>query len=36
VGFFSSAAVVSTFDDPVQPVNRRVLGTPLPAETARW
>ena len=33
VGFFSSSTVVSTFDDPVQPFGRRVLGTPLPDET---
>jgi quercetin dioxygenase-like cupin family protein len=32
VGFFSSASVVSTFDDPLQPMNRRILGTPLPPE----
>lgn len=33
VGFFSSATVVSTFEHPVQPMNQRVLGTPLPSET---
>lgn len=32
VGFFSSATVVSTFEHPVQPMNQRVLGTPLPPE----
>lgn len=32
IGFFSSATVVSTFDQPALPFNRRVLGTPLPAE----
>lgn len=32
IGFFSSATVVSVFDDALQPMNRRVLGTPPPAE----
>jgi quercetin dioxygenase-like cupin family protein len=33
VGFFSSATVVSVFDDPLMPVGKRVVGTPLPEET---
>jgi quercetin dioxygenase-like cupin family protein len=32
VGFFSSATVVSVFDDPLMPAGRRVVGTPLPEE----
>ena len=32
VGFFSSAIVVSEFDDPLMPAGRRVVGTPLPEE----
>lgn len=32
VGFFSSATVVSVFDEPLMPVGRRVVGTPLPEE----
>lgn len=28
VGFFSSNVVVSTFDQPMMPINQRVLGTP--------
>ena len=32
IGFFSSATVVSTFDHPAQPMNRRLLGTPVPVE----
>ena len=33
VGFFSEAEIISTFDEPVQPVGRRVLeqGAPVPA-----
>jgi quercetin dioxygenase-like cupin family protein len=33
VGFFSSATVVSVFDDPLMPAGRRVVGTPVPAES---
>jgi quercetin dioxygenase-like cupin family protein len=33
VGFFASATVVSVFDDPLAPVGRRVVGTPLPEES---
>jgi len=33
VGFFSSATVVSIFDDPLMPVGKRVVGTPLPEES---
>jgi quercetin dioxygenase-like cupin family protein len=33
VGFFSSGTVVSVFDDPLMPVGKRVVGTPLPAES---
>jgi quercetin dioxygenase-like cupin family protein len=32
VGFFSSATVVSVFDDPLMPAGKRVVGTPLPEE----
>ena len=32
VGFFSSSTVVSVFDDPMLPVGRRVVGSPLPQE----
>jgi quercetin dioxygenase-like cupin family protein len=32
VGFFSSGIVVSVFDDPLLPLGKRVVGTPLPAE----
>lgn len=32
VGFFSSATVVSVFDDPMLPGRMRVVGTPLPEE----
>jgi quercetin dioxygenase-like cupin family protein len=32
VGFFSSATVVSVFDDALMPVGRRVVGTPMPEE----
>jgi len=32
IGFFSSATVISTFETPLQPINRRVLVTPAPAE----
>jgi quercetin dioxygenase-like cupin family protein len=34
VGFFSSNTVVSVFDDPIMPIGRRVVGSPLPAEEA--
>lgn len=34
VGFFSSGIVASVFDDPMMPAGRRVVGTPLPEETA--
>jgi len=34
VGFFSSGIVVSVFDDPLLPAGRRVVGTPLPEESA--
>jgi quercetin dioxygenase-like cupin family protein len=34
VGFFSSAIVVSVFDDPLLPAGTRVVGTPLPEESA--
>jgi hypothetical protein len=30
LGFFSAAEVVSTFDEPVMPEGRRVVGTPPP------
>lgn len=33
VGFFSSAIVVSVFDDPLMPAGKRVVGTPLPEES---
>jgi quercetin dioxygenase-like cupin family protein len=33
VGFFSSAIVVSVFDDPLMPAGNRVVGTPLPDES---
>jgi quercetin dioxygenase-like cupin family protein len=33
VGFFSSATVVSVFDDPLVPFGKRVVGTPLPEES---
>ncbi|MDX6550246.1 MAG: hypothetical protein QOJ31_930 [Gaiellales bacterium] len=32
LGFFSSATVVSVFDDPLAPIGRRVAGTPRPEE----
>ena len=32
VGFFSSATVVSVFDDPLMPAGTRVVGTPMPEE----
>jgi len=32
VGIFSSSTVVSTFDHALQPIGRRVVGTPLPPE----
>ena len=34
VGFFTSNTVVSVFDDPLMPAGRRVVGTPLPDESA--
>ena len=34
VGFFSSGIVVSVFDDPLMPAGTRVVGTPLPQESA--
>jgi quercetin dioxygenase-like cupin family protein len=34
VGFFSSGIVVSVFDDPLMPAGKRVVGTPLPDESA--
>jgi quercetin dioxygenase-like cupin family protein len=34
VGFFSSGIVVSVFDDPLMPAGKRVVGTPLPEESA--
>lgn len=34
VGWFASATVVSVFDEPFAPIGKRVLGTPLPEETA--
>jgi len=33
VGFFASSTVVSVFEDPVAPIGRRVVGTPLPEES---
>lgn len=33
VGFFSSSTVVSVFDDPMTPVGKRVVGTPIPEES---
>ena len=33
VGFFSSSTVVSVFDDPMLPVGKRVVGTPIPDES---
>jgi quercetin dioxygenase-like cupin family protein len=33
IGFFSSSTVVSVFDDPLVPVGRSVVGTPLPEES---
>src|SRR3712207_1101859 len=32
VGFFSSGTMVSVFDDPLLPLGKRVVGTPLPEE----
>jgi gentisate 1,2-dioxygenase len=34
VGWFASATVVSVFDESFAPIGKRVLGTPLPEETA--
>jgi quercetin dioxygenase-like cupin family protein len=31
LGFFAAPMVVSTFDEPVMPINQRVVGTPPPA-----
>jgi quercetin dioxygenase-like cupin family protein len=33
VGFFTSNVVVSVFDDPMMPVGKRVVGSPLPDES---
>jgi quercetin dioxygenase-like cupin family protein len=33
VGFFSSGTVVSVFDDPMMPAGKRVVGTPVPADS---
>ena len=33
VGFFSSGTVVSVFDDPLLPLAKRVVGTPMPEES---
>lgn len=30
VGFFSASAVIAEFEEPVQPMNSRVLGSPTP------
>ncbi len=35
VGFFSSNVVVSTFDQPIMPINQRVVGTPPVLEEDR-
>lgn len=32
VGFFSSSTTVAVFDDPLAPIGKCVVGTPLPAE----
>ena len=32
VGFFSSATTVAVFDDPLAPIGKCVVGTPLPQE----
>jgi quercetin dioxygenase-like cupin family protein len=32
VGFFSSATTVAVFDDPLAPIGKCVVGTPLPEE----
>jgi quercetin dioxygenase-like cupin family protein len=34
IGFFASSTIVSVFDDPLAPIGRRVVGTPLPEEQA--
>jgi quercetin dioxygenase-like cupin family protein len=34
VGWFASATVVSVFEEPFAPTGKRVLGTPLPEDTA--
>jgi quercetin dioxygenase-like cupin family protein len=34
VGFFAGSTVISVFDDPLMPMARRVVGTPLPEESA--
>jgi quercetin dioxygenase-like cupin family protein len=33
VGFFSSNTVVSVFDDPLMPIGKRVVGSPVPQES---
>jgi hypothetical protein len=33
VGFFSSATVVSEFEDAFAPIGKRIVGTPIPAES---
>jgi quercetin dioxygenase-like cupin family protein len=33
VGVFSSSTVVSVFEDPLAPIGRRVVGTPVPEES---
>ena len=32
VGFFSSATTVAVFDDPLAPIGKSVVGTPMPQE----
>jgi len=32
LGFFTSSTVVSVFEDPIAPIGKTVVGTPLPAE----
>lgn len=33
VGFFSSSTVVSVFEDPMMPIGKRIVGTPIPEES---
>jgi quercetin dioxygenase-like cupin family protein len=33
VGFFTSNTVVSVFEDPLMPVGKRIVGTPVPEES---